>query len=102
MQRLRDFGKSSEGRSSLSTQRTTLRHVLVYWEEEGLTSIVKAPQVVEPLPEKGSKANVKWGRRVLPATILAIGNKAEVMRKQEQFHKNGCDAEVLKDGGDTL
>ncbi len=46
-----------------------------YWEEEGLTSIVKASQVVEPLPEKGCKGNVKWGRRVLPATIFEIGNK---------------------------
>ena len=85
----------------MSTQQATPRHVLVHWEEEGLTSIVKTSQVVEPLPEKGSKANVKWGRRVLPATILAIGNKAELKRKQEEFHKNGCEAEVPKDSDDT-
>ena len=44
---------------------------------------------------------MKWAGRILPATILAIGNKAEVKRKQEEFHKNGCDAEVLKDGDDA-
>ena len=85
----------------MSIQRATLWHVLVFWEEEGLTTIVKTSQVVDPSPEKGSKANVKWGRRVLPATILAIGNKVEMKRKQEEFHKNGCDAEVLKDSDDA-
>ena len=62
---------------------------------------MKTSQVVEALPEKGSKLNVKWGRSVLPATVLAVVNKAEVKRKQEEFHTNGCDAEVLKDGNDT-
>ena len=34
-------------------------HTLVFWEEEGLTSILKASQVVEPLqPKKGSKATM--------------------------------------------
>ena len=47
--------KSSEGRSSMSTQQATPWHVLVYWEEEGFTSIVKASQVVEPLPEKSPR-----------------------------------------------
>ena len=42
------------------------------------------------------------GKRVLPAIILAIGDNAEVKRKQVEFHMNGCNAEVLKDGDDTL
>ena len=39
----------------MSTHRATSRHNLGYWEEEGLTSIVKASQVVEPLPEKAAR-----------------------------------------------
>ena len=40
------------------------QHVLVYWEEEGLTSIVKSSQVVEPSnPQKGAKAQIKWGQK---------------------------------------
>ena len=53
------FGKSNEGKSCMFTQQATPRHALVYWEEEGLTSIVKASQVVELFPEKGSEVNEK-------------------------------------------
>lgn len=72
---------------------------MVFWEEEGLTSILKASQVVEPLqPKKGSKAKVKWGRRVLPATVLEIGSKDEMKKKQKEFYeKNDCNEKLLED-----
>ena len=60
---------------------------------------LKASQVVEPLqPKKGSKAKVKWGRRVLPATVLEIGSKDKMKKKQKEFYeKDDCNEEVLED-----
>ena len=50
--------------------------MLAYWDEESSTSNVKASQIVEPLqPKKGLKSKVKWGKRVLPATVLEVGGK---------------------------
>ena len=54
----------------------TSQHMLAYWDEESSTSNVKASQIVEPLqPKKGLKSKVKWGKRVLPATVLEVGGK---------------------------
>ena len=62
-------------------------HVLVYWDEEGLTSVVKLSQVVEPTsPRKGSKAKVKWGRSIFPASIIEIGSQKDVKKKEKDFH----------------
>ena len=59
---------------------------MVHWDEEGLTSVVKLSDVVEPAcPQKGSKAKVKWGRSTFPATILEIGSKQDV-KKEKDFH----------------
>ena len=64
-------------------------HVLVYWNEEDLMSVVKAAQVVELTnPETGSNAKVKWGRQILPAMILGIGSKASMKRKPSDRLKN--------------
>lgn len=48
---------------------------------------MKASQVVEPLAEKGSKANWKWDRRVLPATLNACedGVLNSFDAKEKQF-----------------
>ena len=73
--------------------------MLVYWEEESSTSIVKASQIVEPLqPKKGSKSKVKWGKRVLPATVLEVGGKEKLKKMQREFHKKQmCNEEVLEE-----
>ena len=73
--------------------------MLVYWEEESSTSIVKASQIVEPLqPKKGSKSKVKWGKRVLPATVLEVGGKEKLKKMQTEFHKKQmCNEEVLEE-----
>ena len=74
---------------------------MVYWEEEGSTSIVKASQIVQPLqPEKGSKSKVKWGKNVLPATVLEVGGK-EKRKMQAEFHKKVCNEEVLEEISET-
>ena len=40
------------------------QHMLIYCEEESLTSIVKASQIVEPLqPKKGSKSKRQMGQK---------------------------------------
>ena len=60
---------------------------MVHWDEEGLTSVVKLSDIVEPAcPQKGSKAKVKWGRSTFPATILEIGSKKDVKKKEKDFH----------------
>ena len=59
---------------------------MVHWDEEGLNSVAKLSDVVEPpCPQKGSKAKVKWGRSIFPATILEIGSKKDV-KKEKDFH----------------
>ena len=77
--------------------------MLVYWEEESSTSIVKASQIVEPLqPKKGSKSKVKWGKRVLPATVLEVGGKEKLKKMQTEFHKKQvCNEEVLEEITET-
>ena len=37
------------------------------------------------------------GQKSFADTLLAIGSKDEVKKEQEQFHKNDCEGEVLKD-----
>ena len=76
---------------------------MVYWEEEGSTSIVKASQIVQPLqPEKGSKAKVKWDKRVLPATVLEVGGKEKLKRMQTEIHKKKvCNEKVLEEISET-
>ena len=72
--------------------------MLVYWEE-GLISIFKASQIVEPLqPKKGSKSKGKWGKRVLPASVLDDRGKEKLKKMQTEFHKKQvCNEEVLEE-----
>ena len=59
---------------------------MVHWDEEGLTSVVQLSDVVEPAyPQKGSKAKVKWGRSIFPASILEIGSRKDVKKKVKDF-----------------
>ena len=70
------------------------QHILVYWEEEGLTSIVKSSQVVEPSnPLKGAKAQITWGQKILPVTIIETGCHRELKQKEAEFHKP-CDEKL--------
>ena len=71
---------------------------MVYWEEEGSTSIVKASQIAEPLqPEKDLKSKVKWDKRVLSATVLEVGGKEKLKKMQTEFHKKKvCNEEALE------
>ena len=67
---------------------TAIKHLLVYWDEEGLTSIIKASQLVESHNvEAGTKARIKWGRKVLPATVIDLGSKAKLKERQVEYHK---------------
>ena len=60
---------------------------MVHWDEEGLTSVVNLSDIVEPAcPQKGSKAKVKWARSIFPASILEIGSKKDVKKKEKDFH----------------
>ena len=48
---------------------------------------MKLSQVVElSNPQKGCKANVKWGRSIFPATIMGIGNKSDLKKKEKDIH----------------
>ena len=38
------------------------------------------------MPTKGSKAKVKWGRNIFPATILEISSEKDVKKKEKDFH----------------
>ena len=70
---------------------------MVHWDEEGSTSVVKLSQVVElACPQKGSKAKVKWGRSIFPASILEIGSKKDVKKKEKAFHSEKAN-ESMKD-----
>ena len=37
-------------------------------------------------PRKGSKAKVKWGRSIFPASIIEIGSKNGLKKKEKEFH----------------
>ena len=50
---------------------------------------------------KGSKSKVKWGKRVLPATVLEVGGKEKLKKMQKEFHKKVCNEEVLKEITET-
>ena len=59
---------------------------MVHWDEEGLTSVVKLSDVVEPVcPQKESKAKVKWDRSLFLASILEIDSKKDV-KKEKDLH----------------
>ena len=63
-----------------------IKHILVYWDKEGLTSIVKDSQLVEPSNIKaGTKAKIKWGRKILLATVIDLGSKAKMKRRQAEY-----------------
>ena len=70
-------------------------HMLVYWDEEGFTSIVKLSQLVQPSnAETGAKAMVRWGQNILLVTILEFGSKALLKKKQLEYHnKHHSDGE---------
>ena len=60
---------------------------MVHWNEEGLTSVVKLSDIVEPAcPQKGFRAKVKWAQSIFPASILEIGSKKDVKKKETDFH----------------
>ena len=64
------------------------QYALVLWEEDGFTSVVKASQVLEQsLLKKGSKATVNRERKNLRATIIDIGNKVAMKKREKEFHR---------------
>ena len=63
-----------------------IKHILVYWDEEGLTSIVKGSQLVESSNvEAGTEVKIKWGHKILLATIIDLGSKAKMKHRQAEY-----------------
>ena len=59
------------------------KKLLIYWDKEGHTSIVKGLQLVELYnAEVGIKAKVKWP---LLATVIDVRSKVKKKRKQVEY-----------------
>ena len=55
---------------------------MFHWDEDGLTSAVKLSQAVEPSnPQKGCKANVKWGE----VYVVSVVSSSSVTRSPIDF-----------------
>ena len=51
---------------------------------------MKASLIVEPLlPKKGPRSKVKWGKMILPATVLEVGDKGKLKTVQTVPQKEG-------------
>ena len=51
---------------------------------------VKTSLIVEPLlPKKGPRSKVKWGKMILPATVLEVGDKEKLKTLQTVPQKEG-------------